>query len=105
LAVTLEEDLISEGYRVIGPYSELNSAVQALRSTSCDFAVIDVNLNGELAYPLADELLKRQIPFVFLTGYASGHLPARFGTVPRFAKPYEVMVLLQELRKIAGRLP
>lgn len=33
-----------------------------------DAAILDVNLHGEMAYPVADALMARNIPLVFMTG-------------------------------------
>ena len=32
-------------------------------------AILDINLGGEMVFPLADLLRERHIPFVFATGY------------------------------------
>ena len=54
-----------------------------------------------MVYPLADELLARNKPFVFLTGYAERDLPKRFQILPRLAKPYDLPMLVRELRRAA----
>jgi hypothetical protein len=46
-------------------------------------AIIDVNLQDELAYPIADELMRQRIPLMFATGYGADIIPARFRDVIR----------------------
>jgi DNA-binding response OmpR family regulator len=100
LAWTLEEDLRDNGFHVIGPCTSLAQALQAIDRVRFDLAILDVNLNGEMVYPLADELLARRVPFLFLTGYGGVSLPERFRVLPRVAKPYETSVLLREIRRV-----
>jgi CRP-like cAMP-binding protein len=51
--------------------------------------VLDLNLRGDLSYPLALALEQRKIPFIFTTGYGSSAIPARFADVRRLEKPFE----------------
>ena len=100
IAVLLEEDLHSAGFAVIGPFKDLDTAAQGSQQEQIDAAILDINLSGEMSYPLADELLARNIPFMFLTGYGAAHLPERFRRVPRVAKPYDPEILIGELGRI-----
>jgi FixJ family two-component response regulator len=52
-----------------------------------DGAILDVNLRGKLGFQVADALADCGIPFVFLTGYDSGAVPARHAKVTRVEKP------------------
>ena len=47
---------MNSGFSVIGPYNRISEAMIALRNNQIDAAVLDVNLGGELIYPLADVL-------------------------------------------------
>ena len=82
----LREILEEMGCAVTGPVSDLNTAVQTVRSGAFDAAVLDVNLGGSYAYPLAEQLRSQDIPFVFLTGYAQDTLDERFSAAPDPAK-------------------
>lgn len=98
LALQLEDLLQSRGATVRGPYSKLDEAMEAARRDHFDFAILDINLNGTLVYPLADDLLGRGIPFLFLTGYSLSNLPERFRGVTRLNKPCEPNLLIGALR-------
>jgi hypothetical protein len=52
-----------------------------------DAAVLDINLHGDMTYPLADALRSRGVPFLFATGYDDGHLPPEYADIPRCEKP------------------
>ena len=84
-----------------GPYRTLDEAMEAAKRDDFDFAILDINLNGTLVYPLADDLLARGIPFLFLTGYSLANLPERFRAVTRLNKPCDPNLLIATLR---GRL-
>ena len=97
----LEEDLRAAGFVTLGPFTTLGRAIEAARSEDFDLAILDVNLNGEMVYPLADELVARGMPFVFLSGYSLRDLPERFRTLPKVSKPYSAPVLMAEIQRIA----
>jgi hypothetical protein len=59
-------------------------------SSRVDGAVLDINLQGEMVYPLADILTARGIPFVFATGYDRESIPERFDDHLRCEKPVRV---------------
>jgi DNA-binding response OmpR family regulator len=98
VGIQLEEDLRSAGCSIIGPFRMLEMATQASRRERFDLAILDVNLNGNMVYPLADELLARGVPLIFLSGYISANLPERFRQSPQIAKPHDPAALLKEVR-------
>ena len=69
--MALRESLDELGFSVIGPFNRISEAMIALRNNRVDAAVLDVNLGGELIYPLADVLTADHVPFVFITGYGA----------------------------------
>jgi len=103
VALQLEDDLKSAGAETVGPYGDLVSATAAAKREDFDVAVLDINLNGRLVYPLADELTARETPFVFVSGYGLSNLPERFRSAPRMAKPYDLAGLIGEIRRLSGR--
>ena len=100
LSTILAADLREAGYEVLGPYSTVAAAMAASQSESFDAAILDINLRGEFVYPVAEELARRRIPFLFLSGYATINMPERFRTELRIAKPADWTVLLRELQSM-----
>jgi DNA-binding response OmpR family regulator len=96
----LEDDLRAAGFIPIGPFTTLGQALEASRREEFDLAILDINLQGEMVYPLADDLSARQIPFIFLSGYASLNLPERFRAWPRLSKPHSQARLIAEIQRI-----
>ena len=98
LALQLEELLQSHGGAVRGPYRKLDDAMNAAQREDFDFAILDINLSGTMVYPLADHLLARGIPFLFLTGYSQANMPEQFHGVTRLNKPCDPAQLIATLR-------
>lgn len=102
LAADLEAALRSESADIIGPICELSGAFHAVDMGGFDAAVIDINLHGEFAYDLADELKRRGIPFVFATGYSPEAIPSRFSDIIRFEKPFDPASIARHLVRLCG---
>ena len=78
----------ASGAEIVGPAASVEGALDLIAETErLDGAVIDVNLRGEMAFPVADALLARGVPFVFATGYDKTSIPARYAHVTRCEKP------------------
>jgi PAS domain S-box-containing protein len=94
LVAMMMRDLLTEiGLTVIGPFSRLSEAMVAAVHQDIDAGIIDVNLGGEFVYPVADVLVAREIPFVFVTGYGIESIDERFGQVPIIKKPIQRQAL------------
>jgi CheY-like chemotaxis protein len=93
VAMALRESLDGLGFSVLGPFNRISEAMIALRNNRIDAAVLDVNLGGELIYPLADVLAADHVPFVFITGYGAEEIEPRYARVPVLQKPIEVDAL------------
>jgi DNA-binding NtrC family response regulator len=102
LANDLERALRAQGAEVIGPIAELSEAFSQLGHDEFDAAVIDINLRDELAYSIADELMPRDIPFVFATGYGSEQIPKRFRNVKSWQKPYDVAGIVDHIARLCA---
>ncbi|MBB5695781.1 response regulator [Muricoccus pecuniae] len=71
IAEVMEEWLSGAGAEVIGPVPSVEQALELLEKPgkALDGAVLDVNLGrGETAYPIANRLNERGVPYIFATG-------------------------------------
>lgn len=100
VAVLIEEILESAGCVVSGPIPRLSEALEAADHDDFDAAVLDVNLGGDRIDPVAEALSRRNVPFVFVTGYGEGVLPKEFAKRPRLCKPFRMAELLGALSNI-----
>ncbi|WP_232491431.1 response regulator [Novosphingobium kaempferiae] len=102
IAADLRNGLVEQAVTVIGPTGDLATALEMLSGEKPDAAVLDINLNDQLSWPLAIELRRRAIPFLFVTGYDSWYLPEAFRDVPQLAKPFSMAVLIGTLSGLVG---
>jgi DNA-binding NtrC family response regulator len=98
IAMALEDLLTISGFAVVGPASSLKQGMRLIEEQTVDGAVLDINLRGEMVFPLADALAARSIPFVYVTGYGKLLRAANHGH-PVLQKPYDS----QQLLKIVGQ--
>jgi DNA-binding NtrC family response regulator len=85
---------------VVGPASSVNQALAMIDAEAIDAAVLDVNLDGQMSYPIADALAARGVPFVFSTGYDRDTLLDGYRTFPVLQKPFHRSELSDTLAKL-----
>ena len=102
VAYDMQMMLEEQGARVLGPATSLAEAQQLLSRERPTAAVLDVNLNGEYVFPLAEELRTQKVPFVFATAYADEDrlFPEAARIAPRLAKPVLPNVLIAQLLRL-----
>lgn len=92
--------LESHDCRVVGMAATVQEALQLIDTEAFDAAIVDIDLKGTSAAPVAEELLRRQARFVFLTGYGNLEmLPEHLREQPHLEKPVESHLLLSALRR------
>src|SRR5215210_2710688 len=90
LVAMLIEDMIHDsGDEMVGSASRLSDALVLVQEARADVALLDINLGGVLAYPVADVLRQRGVPIVFTSGYGSAGLIERFQDCPILDKPFD----------------
>jgi two-component sensor histidine kinase len=93
VAMMIQECLTECGHSVVGPINRAADALSAAKDGDFDAAILDINLGDGMAYPVAEILSARGVPFVFLTGYDADMVDSRFGAVPILQKPIERQML------------
>jgi CheY-like chemotaxis protein len=97
LVAMMVEDMLGDlGCEVAGSFGAVDDALAFLGGGGPrpDGAVLDINIGGEMVFPVAEALRERGVPFVFATGY--GDLPRKgFESVEVLAKPINVGALRQ----------
>lgn len=88
VAEVLCDLLRSEGCVVVGPAPRLERGLGLARTEAIDAALLDINLDGERCFPIAEMLIHRHVPFIFLTGYNEDtSIPAELRGAPLLGKP------------------
>jgi DNA-binding response OmpR family regulator len=89
IAMVIERTLTQAGLVVAGKSGSVGRARHLIETTSCDAVVLDANLGGASAEPLAVLLRTRGTPFAVVTGYASTHRSGALATAPYLGKPFQ----------------
>ena len=97
-ALTTIDCLESIGCEVVGPAARVPAALQLAQTAALDAAVLDINIADTMIWPVADELLRRGVPYLFLSAYSEQNIiPARFASAPCLSKPLEKGRLAHQL--------
>jgi DNA-binding NarL/FixJ family response regulator len=86
--VLVEQFLERLGCQIVGPAVNVADAMQTIRTGAIDVAVIDLEWQGDMAYPLADALIVLHVPVVFAT-ILPNDIVDRYSHVPVVGKPFE----------------
>nr|WP_294522282.1 response regulator [uncultured Rhodopila sp.] len=106
MIVMLLEDMLADlGCSVAGSAGSVAQSLAIIERTkqTLDGAFLDINLRGELVYPVADALKARGIPFVFVTGNALHGIDPDYAGVPALSKPFGARAIEQAVRLFAER--
>jgi DNA-binding response OmpR family regulator len=71
IALLMEDMLIELGHEVIDLAMRLPQALELAKVADFDLAILDVNLDGRMSFPVAEALDHRGLPYIFVTGYGS----------------------------------
>ena len=89
IAMELQQSLERAGATIVGPVGRLDRALSIVEDNGLNAALLDVDLNGERCWPVADLLSRAGVPFAFTTGFSANIvMPERFVGRPVLAKPY-----------------
>ena len=103
LALGVADTLGDLGAVVVGPVATVEDALALVqRVPEIDGAVLDVNLGREVAYPVADALSARGIPFLFATANERAKLPERFADASICRKPFPAATFFDAIAALAG---
>ena len=105
IAMDVEAMLGDLGYDNVSAARASGEALSMIERAAPDLAVLDVNLGRDTSFPVAEELIRRKIPFIFATGYGdSSIIPSVFEKIPVVQKPYEAEMILAALSREQARL-
>jgi CheY-like chemotaxis protein len=98
IANVIVEAFRARGAYIVGPAGNLKDALAIVAGKEhIDGTVLDINLRGEMVYPVADVLRSKGVPIVFTTGYDAGDVMPRFADSPCLQKPFRLELLVHAL--------
>jgi two-component SAPR family response regulator len=103
IAMEVEEMISALGAEVVGSFSRVADALQALRRETVGGAILDIQLDGETTLGLVDVLMELGCPILFVTGGAPESIPETYRQLPRLRKPFNQEDLERAAELIFGR--
>lgn len=100
IRMLLEDMLADLGYSVAAAVGTIGEATKVAAEGEFDVAILDVNLDQDPIYPVADILAKRGLPFVFVTGYGERSLAEPYRDRPALQKPFQAEQLEKALANL-----
>ena len=97
ILMNIEDALADLGCEAVYVAATVDRALALVEAEGVDLAMLDVNLDGQTSYLVADALALRSIPFVFSTGYGRRGVDPRFSDRPVLTKPYSDTELVAAL--------
>ncbi len=98
IALDIAGSLERAGAEVAPPVGTEAEALRAIERNDFDAALLDGNLHGRPVDEIAAALTRRNIPFIFVTGYGRENLPNSFKHAGVLNKPFTQQQLLQALK-------
>src|SRR5215471_12799407 len=96
VSLALQDMLADLECKVVGAAARLESALKLAHQLTFDIAVLDINLGGKRVDPVANAIVARGLPVLFVTGYGRESAPPH-AAGPVLEKPYEVKGLQRAL--------
>ena len=103
IALALAELLERGGADVAPPVGSESEALKVIEQGDFDGALLDANLHGRPVNAIAAALTRRNIPFVFITGYGREGLPNGFQNAAVLTKPVSDQQLFEAVRALWPR--
>jgi DNA-binding response OmpR family regulator len=98
IADLIVQVLEDAGCAIVGPAPRVERGLALAMAERLDGALLDINLAGELCFPIAEVLVARGVPVAFLTGYGEATLPISYRGMPRLSKPFQLADLIDIVR-------
>lgn len=70
IAYDIESIMREAGYEIVGVAADASTAIAQLERGGADLAILDADLGGESAAPVADRLRAANVPFIVVSGYS-----------------------------------
>lgn len=104
VAMLVSQIIRDLGAEIVGPFGSLQEAL-ASDVSGLDAAVLDVNVAGDLIYPVAERLAAFGTPMLFVTGYDARSIDPRFQEVAILTKPIDETELAASLADLLQQAP
>ena len=87
IGMIIENFICDFGYSVVGPIENMKAAALLAATEKVDVAVVEIKISGQVATAVADTLIERKIPFLFVSGSEKMH-STRYASILFLRKPF-----------------
>jgi DNA-binding NtrC family response regulator len=103
LAMDMEDHLLQTGHKIVGPFGRIADAMDAIPRNDLAGAIVDLNLHGELSFPVIEMLQERSVPVIVCSGYAElPELKGKLKGLPMLPKPWSSQKLSRLMEETFG---
>lgn len=103
IVAMLVEDMVEElGHHAVGPAADVPTALALIERGGVDLALLDVNLGGERAYPIADRLDVLSIPYALVSGYDPRSIKG-YDHAAKLQKPFSAYALSEVVNALVEK--
>jgi CheY-like chemotaxis protein len=103
IAILVADWLAELGYEIAGPVGTVAEALALVGGGELDGAILDVSLDGDDSFAVADALRARKIPFAFATGHGAGSVAERFKDATTLVKPFDFARVREAIAAMLAR--
>ena len=100
IALGATDTLEEAGCEIVAIAASVPAALKVIAEISFEVALVDANLGGQSAHPVAVALIQKDIPFVVMTGYGATQREGALANAPFLPKPYVESALVNAIYKL-----
>ena len=100
ILMMIEDMLADLGCESVTAAATVDQALAMIDAQVFDVAMLDMNLDGDESYPVADALAARGVPFVFSTGYSEKSVRDDYRDRPVLRKPFKERDLIDTVKRL-----
>ena len=101
LVLMMTEDMLADlGCESVTAAATVDQALALIDVQHFDAAILDMNLNDDKSFPVADALAERGVPFIFSTGYSAHDMREGYRDRPVLKKPFRHQDLTEILTRV-----
>ena len=100
MILLMMEEMLADLGATVTAAATVKQALAGIDAHVFDAATLDLNLDGNESYPVADTLAAHGVPFVFSTGYSQKSLRDGYRERPVLRKPFKQRDLVETVTRL-----
>jgi CheY-like chemotaxis protein len=100
MVLMMMEEMLADLGASVTAAATVGQALARIDGQVFDAATLDLNLDGDESYPVADTLAARDVPFVFCTGYSQQSLRDGYRDRLVLRKPFKPRDLVDTVTRL-----